>query len=739
MDKHWKIVNDRIPATPDEVIDILLANRGFDPEMLSADLSGMGKYLKIRNLDEAAAIAARHINQGSFITGVSDYDVDGITSIAQLSLFLRQIGYKNWAAVLPTRKEGYGFAVRALDEYPQTKLYICMDCGTLDTGPIERALASGAEVIVLDHHEVPAAPAAEKKIAPATALVNPKHPECPSYFKEFCAAGLTLLFLSRLRAALAPAHGKIELNGHYMSLAALGTVADLVPLVQGNRLITSAGLKTINKAGADGFLPMELLKQVAGVTKEVTAGIVGFYLAPRINAAGRMADPIDAYNFFMSENSTECQNLASKLNALNVLRQKEEAGIIDAIDERIAMMEAEVEDESPGRRTVVMASPDWPHGIIGICASKIQESLHYGPVILFQIDEEKQIAKGSARSISGFNLYEALTECSDLLVRWGGHEMAAGMTIEMKNFDALAERFEQIAQRHDPDIFTPRGKIDMELPAKLINRDLYESLRCMEPYGMGNPAPVFVVPNAQCVVERVFGKDSEHLKLSLPNVPDVPAVWWRANSDFSHSAGDRIDGDVIFGLDWDTYSQKPQMNIKAIERGIKNRKTSADGLSNHPYAVHSLEETDGREREQNLARAVQHPGVQKMSQQNEDRPLPKGHKELIRRSWKWIREGLVRCAENPGDRQACLDWCEKFPDFTATWREILRGKHEEMVSIAMKTEDYFELPPKALDWWESIIQNHPFGVLIAKDDYVDLLKKREEERKGLPRPHTANL
>lgn len=579
MDKHWKIVNDRTPATLDEVIDILLANRGSDPELLSTDLSGMGKYLKIRNLDEAAAIAARHINQGSFITGVSDYDVDGVTSIAQLSLFLRQIGYKNWAAVLPTRKEGYGFAVRALDQYPQTKLYICMDCGTLDAGPIERALASGAEVIVLDHHEVPAAPDGGK-VAPATALVNPKHPECPSCFKEFCAAGLTLLFLSRLRAALAPTYGKIELNGHYTSLAALGTVADLVPLVQGNRLITSAGLKTINKAGADGFLPMELLKQVAGVTKEVTAGTVGFYLAPRINAAGRMADPIDAYNFFMSENSAECESLASKLNALNVLRQKEEAEIIEAIDERIAMMGVEaLEDDAGsegrihGKRTVVMASPDWPHGIIGICASKIQESLHYGPVILFQIDEEKQIAKGSARSIPGFNLYEALTECCDLLVRWGGHEMAAGMTIEMKNFDALADRLEQIAQRHDPDIFTPRGKVDMELPAKLINRDLYEALRRMEPYGMGNPAPVFVISNAQCVVERVFGKGSEHLKLSFPNIPGVPAVWWRANSDFSYSAGARIDGNVVFGLEWDAYSQKPQMNIKAIERGKRSPST----------------------------------------------------------------------------------------------------------------------------------------------------------------------
>ncbi len=117
-----------------------------------------------------------------------------------------------------------------------------------------------------------------------------------------------------------------------------------------------------------------------------------------------------------------------------------------------------------------------------------------------------------------------------------------------------------------------------------------------------------------------------------------------------------------------------------------------------------------------------------MSRQNEDRPLPKGHQELTRRSWKWIREGLTRCAENSGDRQVCLNWCEKFPDFTVTWREILQGQHEELVSIAIKTEDYFNLPPEALVWWESIIQNHPFGVLFAKDDYAALLEKRKEER-----------
>ncbi len=541
MIKNWRIVNDALPKSLEDVLCVLAANRNMDREALGADLASMPSYMDIRHLDPAAQIAAGHIAEGNHITLVGDYDADGITSTAQLSLFLKQIGHRAWSAVIPTRAEGYGFPSRALEAHPRTKLFICMDCGTLDVLPITRAVESGAQVIVIDHHEVPG-----EGIAPATAMINPKHPQCPSPFKEFCASGLTLLFISRLRRAIEDRMGKMPLDGRYPALAALGTIADMVPLCHGNRLIAKAGIKAVNNGAG---LALKHLKRVSGLeNKEITAGHAAFNLGPRINAAGRMGDPMTAFRLLVSEDEGECASLAAELDACNSARQKEETSILDQVGARLK------KGETAGRKTLVMGDPQWPAGIIGICASKIIEALHHGPVLLFHQDTGTGLATGSGRSIPGFDLYGALRECSDLFIRWGGHKMAAGMTLETSKLPQLTGRMEEIARGYAPEIFVPRGKVDMVLPPGLITHELYDALRTLEPHGMGNPAPVFLIRNPVIEGQRTFGKKGDHLAFRASG---IPAVWWRAGL----RSGELLQGNIVFGVQWDEYRRTPRMNV----------------------------------------------------------------------------------------------------------------------------------------------------------------------------------
>ncbi len=541
MISNWRIVNDVTPKSVEDVLCALAANRGMEREALGADLASMPSYMNIRHLDLAADIAAGHIAAGSHITLVGDYDADGITSTAQLSLFLRQIGHEAWAAVIPTREEGYGFPSRAMEAHTRTKLFICMDCGTLDVAPITRAVESGAQVIVIDHHQVPA-----EGVAPATAMINPRHPQCPSPFKEFCASGLTLLFLSRLRRAIEDRMGKIPLDGQYPALAALGTIADMVPLRYGNRLIAKAGIKAVNNGAG---LPLEYLKRASGLdNKEITAGHIAFNLGPRINAAGRMGDPITAFRLLLSEDEAECASLAAELDTCNSARQKEETSILDQLRSRLQ------KGENANRRALVMGDPQWSPGIIGICASKVIEAFHHGPVLLFHMDDKTGLARGSGRSVPGFDLYEALKKCSDLFIRWGGHKMAAGMTIEASKLHGLAGRMEEIAQGYGPEVFVPKGNVDMILPPELLTCNLYDALRTLEPHGMGNPTPVFIMRNPVIEGQRTFGKNGDHLAF---NAAGVPAVWWRAGDRF----GEHLYGDIVFGVQWDDYRQAPRMNV----------------------------------------------------------------------------------------------------------------------------------------------------------------------------------
>ncbi|SMC21851.1 exonuclease RecJ [Desulfacinum hydrothermale DSM 13146] len=547
MRRQWTLGCWEKPRTVQDVLELVLRSRGLEANtFLRSDLSLLQAYLSFRGMDQAAELMARHIVGGSGILVVGDYDCDGITSAAQLDLFLRDIGHANRRVILPTRAEGYGVPDRAIQEASDCGLLVAVDCGTLDRDAVAAARQKGMDVLIIDHHEV-----VPDHLAPATVLVNPKHPDCPSSFKEFCSAGLTLLFLTRLRHALNGSHGHVPLDGRYLSLAALGTIADMVPLTEGNRILVAAGLKALN---AEAHMPLTHLQRVAGLQgRVVKAGDVAYSMAPRINAAGRMGDPVQAFQLLTAQEPTTAQLLAEQLDRINSERQKGVARILQDVRTRI---------QTADRRTLVLADPSWNPGLVGIVATKVQQEMLYGPVALLGADTpEARVYKGSVRSVPGYDVHRALSRCRDFLVQWGGHKMAAGVTVEAHQVERFAQRFEEVAREAAADLFVPKGRIDLELDLDLVGEELYAQLSALEPHGMDNPAPVFWARDVVLEGVRTFGRNRAHLSFQIAG-HGVPAVFWNgADSWARHLKGHSGPMDAVFRIDWDDYRNRPRLTL----------------------------------------------------------------------------------------------------------------------------------------------------------------------------------
>lgn len=547
---EWIIRCKHIPSDVEELIDILLENRNAgDAAFLYPQLSYLQSYMNIKNLDKGVHLLLYHMNKNHDIVVVGDYDCDGITSIAQLLWFFRSINYHKVHSIVPTRDEGYGIPERAVRKFSGAPLFIVVDCGTHDYDAVTLLKRSGSDVLVIDHHEI----ANPNQVAPATVLINPKQPSCPSRFKELCSSGLTLLFLIKLRQYLSGKWPRPVLDGRYQSLAAMGTIADVMPLVEANRIITKAGLDRINE---DKFLPLSVLRSAAGIeSKRVNAGIVGFYLAPRINAAGRVGDPLEALSFLTATDREAIERTAGDLNRLNAMRQVEEEKVL----RRIALY---VKARPIDKRTLVVAGKGWHPGVVGIVASRAIQRYHYGPVIVGTLNEDGMV-RASGRAVPGFDMCLALSSCDDILLRWGGHEAAAGLTIQVERLKEFRERFELFARQLPDEIFRPKLYIDVELPYELITMDVLEHLELLEPHGHGNPTPLFLTRRQRVVEAKTFGSSDEHVSIRFES--GLPAVFWRATT---HPWGLPIKVgqtyDVIYNLEYDAYLKAPRMVIRDL-------------------------------------------------------------------------------------------------------------------------------------------------------------------------------
>jgi len=477
----------------------LLAQRGHLTEaaakaFLRPQLESLTDPYRLAGMAEAVEAVAGAVRQGQTILVHGDYDVDGQSATAVLTRALRAAG-ANVVPFVPHRlRDGYDFGPAGLAEAERVgaKLILTCDCGITAVDTVRQANEAGIRVVVTDHH----LPGAE--LPAAVAVVDPQRSDDSSGLGILCGTGIAF----KLVQALVPVLGlPAALPLHLLDFVALATIADVVPLVGENRILVRHGLRLLQQTRWPG---LQALLGAAGLAgKTVRAGQVAFILAPRLNAAGRVGDASEGLRLLLTDDPREAALLAERLERYNTERQGIDARILqDALD----LVER---DFDPAKDSAfVLGAEGWHPGVVGIVASRVVE--RYGrPTFLVGFDGE--VGKGSGRSISRFDLHAALVECADLLDRFGGHRMAAGLTVRRDQFEAFRERFREVARRRlDPESLGPEQRVDLEIPLGEVTDELERLMRHLEPCGMGNPAPVFGVRDVDFRQPQVVGQG--HLK-----------------------------------------------------------------------------------------------------------------------------------------------------------------------------------------------------------------------------------
>jgi len=532
----------------------LLARRGY------ADVEDARRYLRPRldqllppsrlpGLDDAVTRITRALRAGEMILIHGDYDVDGMASTAIMVRTLRALGARVTAFIPRRVEDGYDLSmagVRAAVAAAATLVISC-DCGTNAIEPARALRDAGIDLIIVDHH----LPSGE--LAPCVALVNPKRPGSAYPDPDLAAAGLAF----KLALAITAAAGGDE-NGVFkmLDLAALATIADVAPLRGENRVIARYGLKVMSDSPNPGL--RALIRSAGLEGKPLTAGRVGFGLAPRLNAVGRLGEAIKGVELLTTDDGQVAMNLARDFEELNRRRQDLDQKTLATAVEMIERLDLDT------TRGLVIAGEGWHPGVIGIVASRVVE--RFGrPAILIALNEGE--GKGSGRSISGFDLHGALGECADLLVRYGGHRAAAGVTVSAKNIAAFAARFNEVAcARLSAEDLVPELRVDLEIPLAAATPDLEALMRHMEPFGPGNPAPVFVARKVSLAgAPRTMGKANTHLKLRLADgAAELDAIGWGMGDRASALAGGGAV-DVAFRLERDEYQGASRLQAKIAD------------------------------------------------------------------------------------------------------------------------------------------------------------------------------
>ncbi len=494
-------------GTPTILSRLLVQRAITSPEeaalFLSPSLAGVSDPFLLKGMSAAAERVVKARRSGEKVCIHGDYDVDGITSVALLESFFRDVGIAV-CHVIPLRLEdGYGLSTEGVDEALAlgATLLITVDCGITSIREARYCQKLGIDLIITDHHTP------GEELPEALAVINPLQKGCNSPFRQLAGVGLAFKLVMAVRSLLR-AEGLFDLNPEpnlrrYLDLVALGTIADLVPLLSENRIIATFGLKELSFSERIGVIA---LKKAADVEGDVNSGAVGFRLAPRLNAAGRLDDARRGVELLLSCDPEVAASIATELDAANRERQQIEK---EMLADAVAMVNS---DESlKSGCSIVLSSRKWHPGVIGIVASRIVELFHR-PTILIAVQDG--IGKGSGRSIPAFHLYEAIKAASGGLVRFGGHRQAAGLTVNEADIPAFAEEFKAVAaHKLCNDDMIPLLTIDSELMPEEISIELVNSLERLRPFGMGNPEPVFMLAGAKVLEARTL-KDL-HLKMRV--------------------------------------------------------------------------------------------------------------------------------------------------------------------------------------------------------------------------------
>ena len=508
----------------------VLASRGVErvedaAEFLAQETALSHSPFLMRDMDKAAARITQAIADGERIAIFGDYDVDGITATCILVDYLKGRG-ADVVHYIPRRiEDGYGLSREAIEGLRKggATLLVTVDCGITGVEEVAFARSIGMDVVVTDHHEC------KETLPEASAVVDPRRGDCGYPFKHLAGCGVAL----KLVLALGGPDREEALFSRYCTLAAIGTVADVMQMTGENRTIVSRGLATLDRSD---FIGLHALLREAGLAgREISSVQIGFVLAPRINAAGRMGAADMAAELLLCQDPQQAEELAKALCALNRERQSVEQTIYSQAEEMIQQMPEEE------RRALVLASDTWHQGVVGIVASRLSEKYSRPS---FMIHLNGTVGKGSCRSWGGFNLFAALESCSDLLLGFGGHELAAGFTIEESNIPAFRERMNQYAAEYwvgkAPEAAL---EIDMELrqPGRVTLAEV-EALGALEPYGSGNARPLFCLMGATLLRTQNVGQN-RHLKLRLgKGAAQFDGIFFSTTADACGCGeGDRVD------------------------------------------------------------------------------------------------------------------------------------------------------------------------------------------------------
>lgn len=572
----------------------LLVSRGYRaPAEVASFLSGgdvepQDPFL-MADMEAAVERVLLAVERGETVAVYGDYDVDGVTSLSCLYLYLCGLGLRVCRYIPNRLREGYGMSRAGVDALAAegVTLILTVDTGVTAVREVAYAAELGIDTVVTDHHEC------LDTLPQCAAVVDPHRPDCPYPFKELAGVGVAFKLIcacEQRRTGASCAEAFAAMSQRYLDLVAIGTVADVMPLVGENRLIVTGGLALLNREtarlGVAALLEAASGKGIRPVSgggqrqrRRVTATVIGYTLAPRLNAAGRISDAMEAVELLLAETEEEARLRAEELCRINVRRQEEENRIATEAFRRIdAALTAE--SETPwNRQVLVLEDNDWAQGVIGIVSSRITDS--YGlPSILISFegvptDGGQEVGKGSGRSVKGLNLVDALSHCRELLIRFGGHELAAGLCIRRQDIPAFRRMLNEYAAAHLTDEMTAlRREADCAVTPDELTMEQARELDLLEPFGTGNPPPVFLLEDA--TIQQITAlSGGKHTRLTLYAEGRLfPALWFGMPTvSLPVQTGDRVD--VLFQLNINEYQgvESLQLILQDLRRSETARRS----------------------------------------------------------------------------------------------------------------------------------------------------------------------
>ena len=563
MNKKWQIYEtnenkiEEISKTHElnKLLSTILVNRNITKEedirlFLKPTRKDFHNPFLIKDMEKAVERIIKAIEQKEKVTIYGDYDVDGITSITVLKSFLQDRGLEVENYIPNRLEEGYGLNKQAIDSIAQNgcQLMITVDCGISAIEEIDYANSLGIEIIVTDHHEAGA------ELPKALAVIDNKRKDSEYPFRELAGVGVVFKLIQAIGIKLElPEESYLK----YLDIVCIGTISDIVPLVNENRVIAKLGLMLIRQTKNIG---LKSILQSSGYSK-IDSNTISFGVAPRINACGRMGKADQALKLFLSKNLNEVTQLTKELNEYNQIRQETEKQIFESALKQIK------HEHLDKNNSIIVGGENWHHGVIGIVSSKITE-MYFKPSILLSFEEDG-IGKGSGRSIPGFDLHEALMKCLDTIEKFGGHSMAIGITVKKENFNKFKQEFEEIAKQANVSEIVPIIQIDAKIDLNEISKEMVESLKELEPFGEGNKMPIFAFKNLKIDSIRALS-EGKHLKLTLKNNNTIiNAIGFNlGHLSEEYRIGDKVDVAGVLEINSFNGVDAIQINMKDIMKSI---------------------------------------------------------------------------------------------------------------------------------------------------------------------------